>query len=62
MSLYRVGGELPVLGRDPGSTFEAELDPEHEARLLERGSLTRVRPDAPKPEVPKVDSKSKKEQ
>jgi DNA-binding IclR family transcriptional regulator len=56
---YRVGGEFPVLDHAPGSTFQAELDPEHESRLLERGSLTRVDNDAPKPTA--ALAKSKKE-
>jgi|GEM_PF-3482976 len=46
---YRVGGAHNVLGHEPGSTFKAELDPEYEARLVERGSLSVVR-DAPKPD------------
>ena len=46
---YRVAGDLPVHDTPPGSTFSAELDPDHEARLLERGSLSVVK-DAPKPD------------
>lgn len=39
---YRVVGTAEVLGHAPGSTFEAEIPAEQEARLLERGSLARV--------------------
>ena len=46
---YRVVGTAEVLGHAPGSTFEAEIPAEQEARLLERGSLIRVLSDAPKP-------------
>jgi len=55
---YRVGGAQPVLDHAPGSTFQAELDPVFEARLLERGSLCVVN-DAPKSDPA---SKNKKEQ
>ena len=46
---YRVAGPHPVLDHEPGSTFEAEIPADQEARLLERGSLIRVLSDAPKP-------------
>lgn len=46
---YRVAGPHPVLDHEPGSTFEAEIPADQEARLLERGSLIRVLLDAPKP-------------
>ncbi len=39
---YRVVGTAEVLGHAPGSTFEAEIPAEQEARLLERGSLATV--------------------
>ena len=45
---YRVAGPHPVLDHEPGSTFEAEIPADQEARLLERGSLIRVLLDAPK--------------
>jgi hypothetical protein len=50
---YRVAGEHDVLGHKPGSTFEAEIPADQEARLLERGSLTRVDKDAHKPTIKK---------
>ena len=46
---YRVAGSQAVLDHEPGSTFEAEIPEDQEARLLERGSLIRVLSDAPKP-------------
>jgi DNA-binding IclR family transcriptional regulator len=46
---YRVTGDLPCHETAPGSTFVAELDADHEARLLERGSVCVVK-DAPKPD------------
>ena len=45
---YKVVGTAEVLGHAPGSTFEAEIPEDQEARLLERGSLIRVLSDAPK--------------
>ena len=45
---YRVAGPHAVLDHEPGSTFEAEIPADQEARLLERGSLIRVLSDAPK--------------
>ena len=45
---YRVAGPHAVLDHEPGSTFEAEIPEDQEARLLERGSLIRVLSDAPK--------------
>jgi len=53
---YRVAGEHDVLGHKPGSTFEAEIPADQEARLLERGSLTRVLTDAPKPTIKKKEA------
>jgi len=47
---YRVGGAHSVLGREPGAVFTAEIPPDQEARLIQRGSLTRVQKDAPKKE------------
>lgn len=43
---YRVAGPHAVLDHEPGSTFEAEIPEDQEARLLERGSLIRVQSDA----------------
>lgn len=39
---YRVAGAHRVLGREPGETFQADLPPEQEARMLARGSITRA--------------------
>lgn len=39
---YRVAGPHSVLDHEPGSVFEADIPADQEARLLERGSLTRV--------------------
>lgn len=41
---YQVTGTHPFLGHPPGSTFEAELPPDQEARAVTRGSIRRVRP------------------
>lgn len=38
-SKYRVSGPHSVLGHEPGSTFEAELDSAQEARLLASGAI-----------------------
>lgn len=37
---YKVEGELPVFGTEPGDTFEAEMPEEQEARLIARGSIS----------------------
>lgn len=39
---YRVCGTSRVFGNEPGSTFMRELDPAHERRLIEAGSIARV--------------------
>lgn len=56
---YRVNAPSAVLGREPGETFEADLDTEQEARLLAGGALEVEADPAPatKPE-PKYASKS----
>jgi hypothetical protein len=36
---YRVNAPTPVLDHEPGETFEADLDPTLEARLLAGGAL-----------------------
>jgi hypothetical protein len=46
---YRVAGPHAVLDHEPGSVFEAEIPADQEARLLERGSLTRVESGAKTP-------------
>ncbi len=37
--LYLVTGKRKYRWHDPGSTFEAKLDPEAERRAVERGSI-----------------------
>lgn len=44
---YEVQGGTEVLGHSPGKTFTADLDPDHEARMLERGSIVIVNETAP---------------
>lgn len=44
---YRVTGVHAVFGTPPGSTFQADLPADQETRLVERGSVTRVRQDVP---------------
>jgi hypothetical protein len=39
MTLYKVTGETPYLGHQPGEEFEAELDPDRERRAKDRGSI-----------------------
>jgi len=46
---YRVNASTAVLGHEPGETFEADLDPVLEQRLLDGGALTV--PSAPSPAV-----------
>lgn len=41
-SRYRVSGPFPVLGHEPGKRFEADIDPVHEARLIDAGHLTKL--------------------
>lgn len=53
---YRVAGTAEVLGHAPGSTFEAEIPADQEARLIKRGSLVRVQKDAPKPTIKKKEA------
>lgn len=40
---YRVSGASKVFGVAPGGTFERELDPVQEERLLKGGAITKVR-------------------
>jgi len=54
---YRVTGTAEVMGHVPGSTFEAEIPADQEARLIQRGSLVRVLTDAPKPTIKKKEAK-----
>lgn len=54
---YRVTGTAEVMGHAPGSTFEAEIPADQEARLIQRGSLVRVLTDAPKPTIKKKEAK-----
>lgn len=41
---YRVSGTSKVFGFEPGKTFERELDPVQEERLLQGGAIKKVRP------------------
>jgi len=40
MTVYRVSGTRAYRGHTPGDTFIGELEPEVEARAIERGSIT----------------------
>jgi hypothetical protein len=40
---YEVTGQTPFGGHQPGSTFTADLDPEQEARAVERGAIKPVK-------------------
>ena len=42
MDLYRVTARRTVLGFDPGTEFEADLDPVQEGRLLAGGHLVKL--------------------
>lgn len=37
---YQVTGIQPVLDHEPGSIFEADIEPERESRLLASGALS----------------------
>ena len=43
MTRYKVTGPVAFMEIPPGEEFEAELDPELEARALERGSIRKVK-------------------
>lgn len=56
---YRVVGGHAVLGNPPGSTFTAELDPDHETQLCVAGHIKVVSASsAPPPFGRKTESKS----
>jgi len=40
---YRVTGEQPVLGHEPGEEFSADIPPEQEALLIESGAIEPLR-------------------
>lgn len=42
MAKYKVVSKNACLGHAPGEEFTQELDPDHEARLIARGSLKRL--------------------
>lgn len=42
MAKYRVAGSRRVFGVEPGDTFERDIDPVTEERLLQGGAITRV--------------------
>ena len=44
---YQVTGIQPVLDHEPGSIFEADLEPVQEARLLASGALIRLAVESP---------------
>ena len=61
LSRYEVTGTVAVLGHQPGSVFEDDLDPAIEQRLLARGALRKLPPlvvvqprrhDDPQPDLP----------
>lgn len=53
LSRYEVTGVQAVLGHEPGSFFEDDLEPGLEQRLLERGAIriVAVPPSAPPPRL-----------
>jgi len=64
---YEVTGVQPVLGHEPGTFFEDDLEPGLERRLIERGSIQIVpapavaaqpRLDDPKPGLPRKAAES----
>lgn len=42
MPKYKVAGSRRVFGVEPGDTFERDIDPVTEERLLQGGAITRV--------------------
>jgi hypothetical protein len=40
MTTYKVTGNTPFMGHEPGDTFDDDLDEALEARAVERGSIT----------------------
>ena len=48
MKIYEVTGPLAYMDYQPGETFEADLDPDQEARALERGAISIVKPNKKK--------------
>lgn len=58
---YSVNAPSAVLGHEPGTEFEAELDPVVEKRLLDGGALKVVTQSAPAPAAtPSVTGDAKK--
>jgi len=43
VSVYKVTGNTPYLGHQPGEEFEADLTAEQERRAKERGSIRVVK-------------------
>lgn len=41
MGTYRVTGEHAVFGHQPGETFQRDIPAEQEARLIERGAISK---------------------
>lgn len=54
---YRVIGGRKIKGHKPGSEFEAELEPDHEARLMKLGHIEIVEdePEAPLENLSELD-------
>jgi hypothetical protein len=55
LSRYEVTGVQAVLGHQPGSFFEDDLDPGLEQRMVERGAIRKVAPLVAEPSVPRLD-------
>lgn len=67
LNRYEVTGVQPVLGHEPGSFFEDDLEPGLEQRLIDRGAIRIVPPlpvstpprlDDPQPEPPTAEGSS----
>ena len=59
---YRVNAPSDVLGHEPGTEFEDDLDPVLEKRLLDSGALTVLPASSPaqKPAVSGADARKEK--
>ncbi len=53
---YEVSGDRPVLGYEPGDTFDAEIPDAQETRLLNRGALRVVGEESSSGDEPAVGS------
>lgn len=43
MTTYKVTGGTPFMEHEPGEEFDAELDPDQEARAVARGSIEAIK-------------------